>query len=230
MRGVVIFGVGSTLVVDLEEGLRRAGTPVAAAVANVPGDVHLLDRAPLIQRDQVTTGIFGIPYLVPLFTPANRYRASLDAKRLGFTTPHRFLDTSVAAPESLEGGSGLWVNTGVILGAASRFGSFVLVNRGASIGHHARLGEFTSIGPGAVLAGEVTAGMGAMIGAGAVVLPQITIGAHATVAAGSVVTHDVPDRCLVAGSPARVVRDDLEGFEADAGQPVAPPEDRQGTR
>jgi len=220
VRGIVIFGVGSSLVVDLEEGLRHAGTPIAAAIANVPGEVHLLDRAPLIGRAEVTPEIATLRYLVPLFTPVNRHGAVLDATGLGFTTPHRLCDSSVVVPRSLAAAPGLWVNTGVTLGAASAFGPFVLINRGASIGHHARLGGFVSIGPGAVLAGEVTAGTGASVGAGAVVLPQTTIGAYATVAAGSVVTRDVPDRCLVLGSPARIVRDDLEAFDSDEDHPV----------
>lgn len=45
------------------------------------------------------------------------------------------------------------------------------------------------------------------IGAGAVVLDGLTIGAHSIVAAGAVVTADVPAWAIVAGNPARVLRD-----------------------
>lgn len=48
---------------------------------------------------------------------------------------------------------------------------------------------------------------GASIGAGAVIVPGITIGAGALVAAGSVVTKSVPEKMLVMGNPARVVRE-----------------------
>jgi hypothetical protein len=212
---VVIFGVGSSLVVDLEEGLRRAGTSVAAAVANVPGDVHLIDRGPLIDRGEVTREMAALPYLVPLFTPANRRGAVEDAIRLGFTTPLSFTDPTVAIPRSLSAAPGLWVNTGATLGGAGRFGGFVLVNRGASVGHHAELGDFASIGPNATLAGHVTLGMGASVGAGAVVLPGVGVGDHAVVGAGAVVTDDVPERTVVVGNPARVAREGLEGFDAE---------------
>jgi UDP-2-acetamido-3-amino-2,3-dideoxy-glucuronate N-acetyltransferase len=47
---------------------------------------------------------------------------------------------------------------------------------------------------------------GASIGSNATILAGVTIGAGALVGAGSVVTHDVPDRAVVAGNPARVLR------------------------
>jgi UDP-2-acetamido-3-amino-2,3-dideoxy-glucuronate N-acetyltransferase len=47
---------------------------------------------------------------------------------------------------------------------------------------------------------------GASIGSGAVILCGIMIGAGAIVGAGSVVTHDVRPSTIVAGNPARVMR------------------------
>lgn len=44
------------------------------------------------------------------------------------------------------------------------------------------------------------------IGANAVILPGVTIGQHVVVAAGAVVTKDVPDYSVVAGVPAKVIK------------------------
>ena len=44
------------------------------------------------------------------------------------------------------------------------------------------------------------------IGANAVILPGVTIGKHCVVAAGAVVTKDVPDNSLVAGVPAKLIK------------------------
>ncbi len=45
------------------------------------------------------------------------------------------------------------------------------------------------------------------IGANAVILPGVTIGRHVVVAAGAVVTKDVPSYCVVAGVPAKVIKE-----------------------
>jgi len=44
------------------------------------------------------------------------------------------------------------------------------------------------------------------IGANAIVLPGVTIGHHSVVAAGAVVTKDVPPHSLVAGVPAKIIK------------------------
>jgi tetrahydrodipicolinate N-acetyltransferase len=47
------------------------------------------------------------------------------------------------------------------------------------------------------------------VGTGAIVLPGVTVGDGAVVAAGSVVKSDVPPGAVVAGNPARVVRENV---------------------
>ena len=46
----------------------------------------------------------------------------------------------------------------------------------------------------------------ARVGGGSVLCPGITVGENAVVGAGSVVTRDVPDRAVVLGNPAEIVR------------------------
>ncbi|KAH6962598.1 galactoside O-acetyltransferase [Ilyonectria sp. MPI-CAGE-AT-0026] len=52
----------------------------------------------------------------------------------------------------------------------------------------------------------ITVGEDCWFGGNCIVLPGVTIGRGVTVGAGSVVTKDVPDRVVVAGNPARVIR------------------------
>jgi len=57
----------------------------------------------------------------------------------------------------------------------------------------------------------VSIGPGCWLGAGAVVLPGASIGRNVVVAAGAVVRGKVPSHCVVAGAPARVVREYTAG-------------------
>ena len=56
----------------------------------------------------------------------------------------------------------------------------------------------------------------AIIGANSTLLPGITIGEHAFIGAGSVVIRDVPDKCVVAGNPAKIIKDisDIKAYES----------------
>ena len=54
---------------------------------------------------------------------------------------------------------------------------------------------------------SVTICDGVWIGGGAIILPGVTIGKNAVVGAGAVVTKDVPPDVVVAGIPAKILRD-----------------------
>tara|TARA_R110001599_G_scaffold11371_1_gene54246 strand:- start:6700 stop:7191 length:492 start_codon:yes stop_codon:yes gene_type:complete len=54
---------------------------------------------------------------------------------------------------------------------------------------------------------KIVIGNNVQVGAGAIVLPGITIGSNVIVGAGSVVTRDIADNCVVAGNPAKKLRD-----------------------
>lgn len=53
----------------------------------------------------------------------------------------------------------------------------------------------------------VTIGDHVWIGGRAIINPGVNIGDHVVVASGSIVTKDVPDHVLVAGSPARIIKE-----------------------
>ena len=58
-----------------------------------------------------------------------------------------------------------------------------------------------------LLTKPIVIGRNAWLGANVTVLAGVTIGENAIVAAGSVVTKDVPDNMIVAGTPARILRE-----------------------
>ncbi len=52
----------------------------------------------------------------------------------------------------------------------------------------------------------VSIGNGSWLGHGTVVLPGAHIGDHVVIGANSVVTGDIPDNCVAAGVPARILK------------------------
>ena len=212
MQSVVIYGVGSPLVVDVEESLARRGVRVSAAIRNFDGESFLLNTSLQLELAAITADIKANPIIVPLFSPANRQHAVNEALKLGFKKAYTLIDPTVSVPQSFVAGQGVFINSGCTLGAASVLEDYVFLNRGACLGHHAKIGRFASIGPGAIVAGQVTIEKGALIGAGAVLLPKIRIGTNAVVGAGSVVTKNVPDNCMVLGNPARIAKTGMAGY------------------
>ncbi len=59
-------------------------------------------------------------------------------------------------------------------------------------------------------AAKTVIGTHCFIGCGSIIMPNVTVGNHVIVAAGSVVTKDVPNNCIVAGNPAKVIKTDIE--------------------
>lgn len=112
-------------------------------------------------------------------------------------------------PWLVEIGSRVSFNRGVEIYPSFQTGHGVVIGNDVRIGPHAR---FLAAGhdvddPGfRETGGTIVIGDGSWIGAAALVLPGVRVGDGAVVAAGSVVTRDVPDRAVVAGSPARVLR------------------------
>jgi sugar O-acyltransferase (sialic acid O-acetyltransferase NeuD family) len=211
-RSIVLYGVGSPVVVDVEESLTRARVSVTVAVRNVEGEAWTMGDLRIIGRTALGPDILADPFLVPLFAPGHRQMAAAEAVASGFTVPFTLIDPTAVTPGAFAPGPGSYINAGCTIGSAGCFGEFTFVNRGASICHHAQFDRFVSIGPGAVLAGQVHVGKGSVIGAGAVVLPGLRIGANAVVGAGAVVTKDVPDHAMAMGNPARIVKTGIAGY------------------
>lgn len=97
----------------------------------------------------------------------------------------------------------------------------MVVREGLSVGDHTLFGEGVSIHDDNHVAGRgpepiasrgfearpITIGANVWVGAKAVILLGVRIGDNAVVGAGAVVTRDVPACTVVAGVPARIIRE-----------------------
>lgn len=88
-----------------------------------------------------------------------------------------------------------------------KIGNHVMVGPAVQIYTAAHLLQAEARNQGLEIAKPIVIEDNVWLGGGAVILPGVTIRKNAVVGAGAVVTHDVPANMVVAGNPARVIRE-----------------------
>jgi acetyltransferase-like isoleucine patch superfamily enzyme len=193
-------------------------------------------------------GDFVVVGVLPRFPPGD----AAPSTRLGPSAvlrSHTVIYAGSTIGARFQTGHGALVREFCRIGDDVSVGSHSVVEHRVEIAHRVRihsnafipefcvLEEEAWVGPGAVLtnarypqspgAKDRLAGVRlrrrAKVGAGAVLLPGIVVGAEALVGAGAVVLADVPDFAVVAGNPARVVKDirELKEYAVLLGSPPA---------
>jgi 2,3,4,5-tetrahydropyridine-2,6-dicarboxylate N-acetyltransferase len=106
----------------------------------------------------------------------------------------------------------IMMNSTINIGAV--IGERTMIDMNAVVGARAIIGKNCHIGAGAVVAGvleppsktPVIIEDDVLVGANAVILEGVRVGRNSVVAAGAIVTVDVPENVVVAGSPARIIK------------------------
>lgn len=112
-------------------------------------------------------------------------------------------------------GNNAVIMMGAVINIGCEIGEGSMIDMNAVLGARATVGKNVHVGAGAVLAGvleppsatPVIIEDNVMIGANAVILEGVKIGKNSVVAAGSIVTKDVPPHVVVAGVPAKIIKE-----------------------
>lgn len=126
---------------------------------------------------------------------------------------------NVMLREDVSVGAESLIGTGVVVDGSCRLGRNVSVQTGVYISTNSVVEDCVFLGPRCVLINDryvmqrdvklvgPTICRGASVGANATVFPGVTVGPGAVVGAGAVVMDDVAPRTIVAGVPARKLKD-----------------------
>lgn len=215
MINEVIFWGATGQAKVLYDCLDLTDTKLVAVVDNDPTVVPpFIDIPLLVGRDGFEAWLQSrrerspLHFLVAIGGSKGKAREEIKAylKSFGLRPIIARHSTAFIAPDVQIGeGSQILANSSVCVGAT--LGSSSIVNTSASVDHECHIHDGAHIGPGAHLAGCIEVGRYAFIGVGATVLPRIHIGEGAIIGGGSVVTKDVSPYTVVAGNPARFLRE-----------------------
>jgi UDP-perosamine 4-acetyltransferase len=160
---------------------------------------------PVLGRDSLLPQLYlsGVEYaMVAIGDNARRRQAGMLAKDCGYRLASAISPRAIISPRARVS-CGVLIVRGAIVNSVASIGEGAIINTGATVDHDCEIGPWVHIAPGAHLAGGVRVAEGALVGIGSCVLPGVCIGAWACVGAGAVVIHDVPERAIVVGVPAR---------------------------
>ncbi len=163
-----------------------------------------------------------------------RFAAFGDGTFLGFPQGSIFNEHKIRLGSGTMFGPDVTLTAGMVPGQefgsdpVIEIGDRVNIGRGSFIVAHCSIviGDDVTTGPGIYITDQnhsyadpevpitlqwpiddpVRVGSGCWLGTGCVILPGANIGRNVVVAANAVVGGDVPDNCVVAGAPARIVR------------------------
>lgn len=103
-------------------------------------------------------------------------------------------------------GNGVVICPGSVVGTKAIVGNNTIVNTISSVDHDCKVGDNTHIAGGVTLGGTTKIGKNCLLGVKSATAPNVSIGNDCLIMAGSIVYRDVPDKVLVGGNPAKVMR------------------------
>jgi sugar O-acyltransferase (sialic acid O-acetyltransferase NeuD family) len=184
-----------------------AGVEILGIIDSIESEYH--NGIKVLGSDDDAGKIFkqypDIPAIITPDSSSTRKRLSILYGSIGFKF-YTLISPKAIVSKSAKIGTGVVIQSGVNISASVEIKDFVKVNSLANIMHESMIYQFTTIAPNAILLGKVLVSEESYIGANSAILPNKSIGSNSTVGAGAVVTKDVPQFSIVAGNPAKVLK------------------------
>jgi len=210
MKDIIIIGAGGLaqemawLIEEINEG-----GPMWNLLGYLDPDPTLVGREiigyPVLGSDDCAVRYPQAWFVPGIGDPRLKHRIIDSLKSLGVDNWATLISPTVRVHPSNVFGQGVVIGRNTDLTTGCILEDHVFVNIHVVLGHGVRIGPYTSVNPNVMINGEARIGSTCLIGANAFVR-DVVVGDGVTVGAGSVVIGDVEPDCVVAGVPAKVIR------------------------
>lgn len=177
---------------------------------NVDIGSFLFEKFPILKSENEAKFFFETrtkEFTIGVGNPFLRYKLFQKFSNLGGIYCNSISQDSQIGSYDVEIGKGTNVLPNVVISNSVKIGMGCIVYYNVIITHDCKVGNFVELSPNAILLGRVYVGDFSHIGANATILPNVKIGKNVIIGAGAVVISDVPDNCMMAGIPAKVIKE-----------------------
>jgi len=138
------------------------------------------------------------------FIPDNEFPASVDVPRERLAT---LIDPSCFVSRTASIGAGCVLYPNCFVGLRAVLGDRIFALSGSVVNHDDALEDRVVLCSGVILAGSVHVEADSYLGQGCMIRQTLRVGQGSLIGMGSVVVSDVPPHSVMAGNPARKLRD-----------------------
>lgn len=138
----------------------------------------------------------------------NRVRVELldEARKLGYQIPNYIHPTAIVSTDATLG-EGVYILPGSIVMPYATIGDYTMISMGVKIAHHSRLDRGVFLSTGCNFGASIVAEERAYCGIASTIMTGVKrLGRDSLIGAGAVVIKDVPERAIVAGVPAKILK------------------------
>jgi sugar O-acyltransferase (sialic acid O-acetyltransferase NeuD family) len=205
MKDLLILGTGvhALEMIEIVERVNRAA-PTWNLIGLITPDAKLIGKT----LNQVP--VVGLPGDWNRYPQANLIPSLADLRAIGDVPLERcasLIDPTAFISRTAVIGRGCVFYPHTFVGFNARVEDFVFCLTGSVINHDDVIGERTAITSGVMLAGSVTVGPDCYLGQACTIRQLLTIGRHSFIGMGAVVVKNVEPDCVMAGNPARKIKD-----------------------
>lgn len=191
--------------------LQEAGVEVVGFIddnASIHGKqiqgIPVLGGISLLETLKNTDGVEAV--YCPLGNNKLRVNFLTYAKSLGYKTPC-YIHHSVVISPKVTIGEGVYILLGTTIMPHTRIDDYVMISMNVGLAHHSVLEEGVFLSTGCNFGASIVAKKYAYCGISSTIMTGIhELGEDCLIGAGAVVIRDVPDRAVVAGVPAKVIK------------------------